>query len=313
MNKSIKLISLSIALGLAGCSSFGPKNLSQNGICNYESVQSETYKLQPSFSEYVTNSFFYNENAEKIQQLDKSKYTSLVNSTFKILKTGVVTAEDLKNRSSYLSQYRYDEVSFDGIPYKRDKAYSTEVITSNCDVFYLAGETTKGSIETEIIHSDGSKLSDSDMKKFISPLALETINFEATITHDNFKKITKIETPSYDDLLIRGAVDDKTHKLVFIQLYADLTFYNDWGNIKLAYDTDGDTHTVTSINTDANCANSNLFGCRLTETVGAELDRKFLEKHIDGFELKFSGSQERIVKIPKMMVQSFLNAAELAK
>lgn len=313
MSLKINLLSISIVLAITGCASSGPVNLAKNGTCNFDAIQGESYRLSPAFSPYVTNNFFYDEKTEKIQQLDKTRYTSLVNNPFKILKTGITTAEDNQNRAPYLESYRYDEVSFDGIPYKRDQTYSTQVITSSCDVFYLAGKTSKSSIESDILKTDGKKLSDSELKKFISPLALTAIDFDASTTHDNFKKISTIETPTFDDLLIRGAVNDKDNKILFIQLYANLTFFNDWGNIKLAYDTNGETHKVVSINTDANCASSNLFGCRLTETVGADLSKDFLVNHPDGFEIKFTGTQERIVKVPKMMVQSFLSAIKQAK
>lgn len=313
MNKTLNFIFVSIALAFTGCTSVGlpqnnPVNLTKHGTCNYATIQGTEYALAPQFKQYVTNHFFYDEKTEKYSQLSKDKYIDLVNNAFKISKLDVVTAEDIKNKAPYLDAYRYEEVSFNGIPYKKDKTYSTQVITSNCSVFYLAGDTSKSSMQSNIIHKDGSQLSDDEIKSFISPLALHVVNFDAIKSHDNFKKLTKIETPSFDDLMIRGALKDRDNKILFIQLYADLTFFNDWGHISQAYDTDGKTHEVVSINTNVDCSHSDMFGCRLTETVGADLNMKFLLNHPDGFEMKFSGSQERIVKVPKVMVQSFLAA-----
>lgn len=313
MNLKIYLISVSIVMYLTGCASSGPSKLITNGTCGYQNISGNEYIISPRYAPYVMNDFFYDPNSEKLSQRETSKFSSLINSPFKIFKTGITTVDDLKNRQPFNDGYRYEEVNYNGVPYKRDKTFSTQIITSDCSIYYISGDNIAIALQTEILNKDRTKPHENDLKKFISPTSLQEIDLSASMHHDNFKKVTKFETPAFDNALIRGAIDDKNNNLLFIQLYVNLIFFNDWGNISSAYDTEGNLHKVVKIHTDVDCSNSSILGCKLTETVGAELDKNFLINHKDGFEIKFSGSQDSVVKIPKKMVTSIINVLAIEK
>lgn len=311
---------------LFGCQATGPKiysgtespatsvkTVETSQSCSFDQISGKAYLIAPAFQNYVTNNFFYDSEIEKVWQLDKSKYSSLIHQRFKILQTGLVTQEDSKSQQPYLSTYRYSEDEIKGIPYIRDQAFSTKVVTEDCSIFYLSGRTTVNSLFSDIINLDGSKINDDDVLALYGALPLKIKSMDAAITYDRFEKRIKISKPYFNDMTIRGSIDAKTQVITFIQLYVDLTFFDKWGGISSAVDTDGERHEVVKISTDADCSNSDMFGCKLTETVGVTLNDVFLNRHRNGFEIKVFGSKESVIKVSSHMVEGFLIGLEEAK
>ena len=309
-------------LPLIGCQTSGPITYSANSeprassnakSCEFDKIPGKTYLIAPNFQKYVTNSFFYDPEKEKVWQLDKENYASLISQPLKIVETGVITKEDAKSRQPYLAKYRYSEDEIDGIPYIRDKAYSSKLVTKDCSVYYLSGGTIVKSLMSSIINQDGSRINEGDVLALYGDESLQKKSMNASVEYDRFEKILKISTPYYDNMLIRGAINTTTKSVTFIQLYADLTFFDKWGSISNAIDTNGVRHEVVRISTDVDCKNSDMFGCKLTETVGITIDENFLRNNQGGFEIKVSGSKDQIIKVSAQMVEGFLLGLSEAK
>ncbi|NKC18622.1 MULTISPECIES: hypothetical protein [Pseudoalteromonas] len=307
---------------LLGCQTTGPKTYTGNTqsiaatnskSCSFDQITGKAYLIAPDFKKYVTNSFFYDSEKETVWQLDKGNYSSLTSQKFKIVDTGLVTKEDVKSRQPYLSKYRYSEDDIKGIPYVRDKAFSSKLVTEDCSIYYLSGGTIIKSLLSSIVNTDGTKINEDDVLAFYGSEPLSKKSMDAVIEYDRFEKRLKVKTPYYDDMLIRGSLNAKDQSISLVQLYVDLTFFDKWGFISNAIDTDGVNHEVVKISTDTDCSNSDMFGCKLTETVGVTISEEFLNKHRDGFELKLFGTKEKIVKVSGYMVEGFLSGMRKAK
>lgn len=319
--KALGISAVIFSMVIAGCQATGPtkyhapstnNSATISSGCAYDSIEGKSFRLNESFKPYVTNHFFFDPDKVRVRQLDKNHYEALRTQNFKVIETGVVTVEDIKSKQPYLSMYRYFEEEIGGNLYKRDKSFSTKVLTEDCTTYYLHGGTSIESLRYSIIASDGSKISDNDVLWLIGDKPLEKLTLKASIEFDRFEKMYKIATPFYNDRLIRGSVNANNHSVSYIQLYIDLIFFDKWGFINNAVDTDGKYHEVTKISMDTDCSNFDIVGCILTETVGISLYREFLEKHSDGFEIKVFGTKEKIVKVPGIMVKSFLSGLESA-
>jgi len=133
----------------------------------------------------------------------------------------------------------------------------------------------------------------------------------AKIENDKFKNTIKI-TGLYDNnMMFRAWGSTKTGKLndSNVQLYADVKFLENWAQLEQAYDENANERKLVKIDKDANCSNKYL-GCQLTETVGVELPINYLKTKPNGFELKVSGKQERILKIASYQIKQILDAVK---
>ncbi|MGD9707459.1 MAG: hypothetical protein AB7V07_07355 [Candidatus Delongbacteria bacterium] len=300
-----------IFLILAGCITTGPKKYQSStiGKCIYDELEGNEYKLTELIKTYVTNHFFYDPERESLYQNNKNHFKALQNQNFKVLKTGCITVDDVKIKQRYFGEYRYYDEVITGELFVLDKSFSTKIITEDCTVFYFGLRGGVHSLKSDILLADGSEISDEDILDLIGNEPLKKQTLEASINYDRFEKIYKVKTPMFDDIFIRGAINEKDQQISFIQLYLNVLFIENWGFISNAIDIDGNSHEVTKISSDVN---SYSFGTTLTETIGVCLDRDFLEKHKDGFELKLFGRKEEIIYIHGLMVRSFLKGLDLA-
>lgn len=305
------ILFIAVAIIFIGCQSTGVDLLvNKDGKpCVFSSIDSKSYKLSESGAKYVTNNFFYNANSDR-GQLNKEKYTSLRTQNFKILQTGMVTAKDMNKRKSYLSLWRYKEASIDDIPYIKDNAYSTKIVTEDCSIFYLSGAIPIFSILSAILNKDGSKINGSDVLKLVGDAPLKKKSFDPIIDYDKFTKSTKIRTPYFNDHFLRGTLYKNTKEIKSIQLYVNLIFFDNWGFVDTAVDTDSNTHKVVKIASNTDCSG---MSCKLTETIGVSLSEEFLRNNQDGFEIQCVGRRKQVVKVSGIMVKSFLNGIEKAK
>lgn len=319
----IKIGILIIAvLLLVGCQTTGPKTYSANSesrsvptsnSCDFDQIPRKAYLISPSFKTYITNSFFFDPSKESVWQLDKSKYSSLISQEFKVVETGVVTQEDIKSRLPYLSEYRFDEDEIGGIPHIRDKAYSSKLVTSDCSVFYLNGNTNVKSLLSSVVNLDGSKINEDDALALYGTKPFKKKNMDASVEYDRFEKTLKVASPYHDNMFIRGSINTKNQSVSNLQLYVDLAFFDKWGFVSNALDTDGINHEIVKISTDTDCSNSDLFGCKLTETIGITIDEDFLNRNKNGFEMKVFGTKEKIIKVSSHMIEGFLLGLNKAK
>lgn len=280
-------------------------NNTEENVLLYNSLDGKSFKLSEDFKPYVSNSFYFDPNNRDHFQLN-GNYEDLKSHSFKVLETGVVTVADTNKKRPIFSEYRYYQDEIGGELYKRDKTYSTKVLTENGSVFYLNGATRFESLLSIIVNNDGLKIDNKDIFLLLGEKPFEKLILVANVEFDKFMKIYNISTPFYNDILIRGSVDAKTNQVVNIQLYADLVFTKKWGNIDKAVDTDGNSHKVTKISTDIDVDVSPITGSILTETIGISLDLTFLEKHRNGCEIKVYGSKEQVITVPGQLIESFL-------
>lgn len=315
---------LLFALILSGCQPYAVKPVPEElgpavyypevvDSCDFESIQSRKFVLAQRFKPYVTNSFYYDPTKEAVWQLDKANYQSLVHNKFKILKTGVITEQDTKRRLPSLAAYRYEEMVIDGIPFKRDKGFSTKVITEDCRVFYLNGDTTSKSLSSSLTLENGESLESGELLLLYGLAPLESVNFDAGIEYDKFTKAFDVSIPYYKNGLLRGTVFERGSGKDFSQLYVDLVFYDKWGSIDRAFDENGQVYDVTKISSDVDCGSGGVALCKLTETLGVELSEAFLRDNQDGFSMKFTGRKSRVVNIYPAQVQGFLEGFDRAK
>lgn len=309
-------------LPLIGCQTTGPKTYSANSesrsaatskSCEFDQIPGKMYLIAPDFKKYVTNSFFFDPSQEAVRQLDKGNYSSLISQQFKVVETGVVTQEDITSRQPYLSKYRYNEDEIKGIPYIRDKAYSSKLVTSDCSIYYLSGATIIKSLLSSVVNLDGSKINEDDVLALYGSKPFKKKSMEASVEYDRFEKKLKVSTPYYNNMLIRGSIDTKSQSVSYLQLYVNLTFFDKWGFVSNSIDTDGKSHEVVKISTDTDCSNSDMFGCKLTETIGITIDEDFLNRNRSGFEIKVSGTKEKIVKVSSHVIEGFLLGLNKAK
>lgn len=296
-----------------GSNSSDSASTNNDQTCSFSELPGNEYRIAPEYRQYITNDFFYDPEVVEVYQLDKSKFSSLTNQNFKVLETGVVTAEDRQSRQSYLSPYRYNEVEIDGTPYMLDKSFSTKLVTEDCSIFYLGGSMLPGSLTSNIQLASGEPITSNDLLMIIGTEPLAKRQMKAKVTFDEFDRLYRIRTPAHDDMLLRGIYKPETNDLMLVQLYTNLLFFDDWGNISRAVDDSGTTRELTRIDTDIDCSSSELFGCRLTETVGVTLSEQFLIDNQDGFRVKFSGTQEKVIAVKPFMIQGFLAGVKEAR
>lgn len=280
--------------------------------CNYEGIKSNEYKLPDSVKKYVVLYFFIDPDKDRLSSSQRSerKLSPLKENNFKVLETGLST----KAHDSFKRMKKFNEdVEISGKAYTLDKSLSTKLVTSTCDVFYTNLDHPFSNNYWSSVYSkaDGSPIKNEDLLEIMGK-ALQPKDTSAKVTYDRFEKVVNITTNEFNNMLIRGSYNPVTKKNLFVQLYLDVTFLESWGNIKLAYDTDGVAHDVVAINHDADCSNRYL-GCKMEETLGVTLSEDFLRKNKNGFELKLKGKQDKIISVSPDLVKSFLDGLDKAK
>lgn len=282
--------------------------------CEYEGLKSTEFRLTEKAKQSVTYNFFIDPNKNLIAGVNKNEkgYKSLKENNFKILDTGVPT----KYHDS-LSQYNLknfkSDININGKAYTVNKSLSTKVVTANCDTYYLNFDRPLDEMYVKYTfeRNDGKPVTIDSLVELLGK-ALQPKDTAATVSFDRFEKIVNIKTKPFENMLLRGIYNPTTKKTTLVQLYLDATFIGGWGEIKVAYDTQGVTHEVILINHEANCSNRYM-GCKLNETLGVTLTEDFIRKNKEGFELKLKGKQERVISVSKDLVVSFLDGLDSAK
>jgi len=326
-----KIIISFLALILSACASTGPrkaeslsnvattgsKNIpsEQSDGCGYAGLAGPEYVITDFYKRYVTNSFFYDLKSEKYSQTNKDAYLPLIQHPFKMLDNTLESVETNKYKQSYLAQYRYFDIELDGKIYKIDKTKVTAFVTSDCHIYYQTRDEGPKGYTHNFARTDGKSISSEDVARFFNLTSVDNsvnsgnslVSFVPIVEKDPYLKTVSLTTKAYNGVLLRAAYSEKEKKVSFIQLYADAVFFDKWAHLQAAYDEDGNEHKLVKISTDVDCNHSDMFGCKLTETVGISLTHDFLKKNTNGFTIKAIGTREKIISVPKDMVTGMLN------
>jgi len=292
-------------IALSGCASNvmdagEPEYLTGKNQCSYQSIQGNEYHVKNGI--FPATLFYFNQ-ATSSGQYSKDGYSSLNTGGFKVITTGIQVDYMKTNESS---PYRYEQMSINGEPYKKDGSLATKVVSSDCGIFYLNNSNLSQFIKGTITKGAGLPIDDTDLINVLLGKSLSKIDFSTSKTYDKFTKMTDVKTTSFNGFFIRGATD-ASGKLLFSQLYVDLKFMRDWGHISSGIDEEGTMRNVNKIHTDIDCSSGTIGGCMLTETVGFELKKDFLERHKSGFDVKFMGAKQSIIHVPAGMISAYLS------
>lgn len=282
--------------------------------CGYESMSGTEYKIKETYKKYVFNDFVVNPNKDKFgsgQRSDRN-YKSLRENTFKVMSTDYVTV-DSKVYEKKPASNRFRELVIDDKAYTLDRYFNIELLTSDCVKYYYAPNGTKESFDYAIQKTDGTANTVQDLVAFLGK-SLKPAKVTATSEYDEFDKQYQVKTDFFKDQMIRGYLDSKKENPTSIQVYMTLAFLDKWGFVDTAKDKNGATHEVATIDKEADCAGKSLgLGCILKETVGVSVDEDFLRKNTEGFELKLSGKQSKVVFVSGELVTAFLSELDRLK
>lgn len=297
---------------------FGCSSIAFADECYYSDINGIEYRVSDKNAKYVTNDFQAFPDEAGYKQNNLSDYVSLINLPFKVTRTDAVTLDSLRYES-FSSKYRFGDVIVDNKAYYTDASYNIEVTTSDCKKFYYSpSRKDLKSLQHDFIRTDGEIIASKNYFDFLGS-AVSKANIKTNSEYDKFEKKTLLQTDYFDQYLIRGMFDLNQKKLTSIQIYLDSTVLTkaleeerSWNNIRLAKDSDANSHEVIQISNKADCADK-VWGCTLYETIGIEVSEQFLRKHKDGFELKMVGDNTFIKEINRDVVQSFLNETDRLK
>ncbi len=317
MKTTFSALAIAACLLLSGCAANGgfaiktPAKHTVEGSegCAYSLINSAEYQVIPEFATSIQVNSMFDPNRRDFDQTPVNGYDDLKRRPFKIIATGVDTVETRNDLRS--GNIVHKHVSLDGKLYRRASPYYTKVATDNCSVYYL--ELQPSAIRTFLVKADQQAISDTDIRSFYGGMLAE-MNSVATVEYDRFEKLFKVNTPAFDNLLLRGSVKEVDGSEIALQAYTSAVFLDDWGNISRAIDSNGDALTVTVIKKEPDCTGVKYgLGCTLTETLGVNFTREYLERNKNGVEIKLAGQKEKIIEIPGVLIQSLLNGLDQAQ
>lgn len=284
--------------------------------CNYNALLGSEYKITDKIKVHILPNFMVNPKGDKYSQNNEKKYKSLQNNAFKVLSTDYVTNES----SSYLKEIpayrktkaneRYREIVKNEKAYTLDRSFNIELLTSDCAKYYYIPDNVESSFDSYFIKTDGSANTAQDFITFLGK-SLQPATVKSNVKYDDFDKRYEIKTDFFNDQMIRGYSETKKGELSAVQIYTELTFLGEWAFIDSAKDRKGVSHTVVSIDRKPDCSNKYL--CKMKETIAINVDESFLRQNTDGFELKLSGKQSKVVFISAELVKAFLNEVDILR
>lgn len=307
MKVKLSLIGL-ISISLFGCAvgeqrySGTKSSPSLNSSCGYENMPSSEFVYtgnEKYFSLYFESDRGY---------LGKSNLgKDLVGKKFKF-------SGNINQSSGAINKYP-KIINIEGVDYEFDSNVKTAVMFEGCtSALWFKGHTNYQTIQgkEKFNKVDGTSFTVEDLAYAYGTTNVKPAVYEAIIETDEFADTATIRTKFQDRVLLRAWSNKKlTKKPKDFQLYADLLFLNDWGNVKTARTKDGKAYTLTNINKDADC--SRITGCALTETVGVVLPISLLENNKDGFQVKFYGTKQQVVNVSGFHVKSLIKGLSEVK
>lgn len=302
---------------------FGHSTVSFAQQCNYPEIEGTEYRVPSKFAKYVKNDFLAYPDRFLLDQGTLEDYTSLISNPFKVTKTNSVTHSSADYKG-YLSKHRFKDVVLDGKAYHTDSYYNIEVTTSDCQKFYFdPSYKDLEKLQYDFVRTDGQPITIKNYFDFLGN-SVAKLDIKTTSEYDRFEKKSLVETEYFKQYLIRGYFDKSNNKINPIQIYLDTVAFSklegsdktrSWNNIRLAKDTDANSHEVTQISYNSDCKPERIstYGCVLDETIGINVSEQFLRKHKDGFELKLIGDHSFEKEISGDVVRSFLKEVDKLK
>lgn len=303
MNKIAILVSLAF---LAPITAYADK-------CNYDALSGTEYRMTDKIKVHILPNFMVNPKGDKYSQSNEKKYKSLQNNAFKVLSTDYVTTESstyLKEIPAYKktkANERYREIVKNEKAYTLDRSFNIELLTSDCVKYYYIPDNVEKSFDGYFIKTDGTANTAQDFVTFLGK-SLQPATIKSNVKYDDFDKKYEIKTDFFNDQMIRGYSETKKGALSAVQIYMELTFLGEWAFIDSAKDRNGVSHTVVSIDRKPDCSNKYL--CKLKETIAINVDEAFLRQNTNGFELKLSGKESKVVFVSAELVNAFLNEVD---
>lgn len=291
--------------------------------CNYSNINGIEYKVSDKYAQYVKNDFHAYPDKDWYEQGTLGDYRSLVNNPFKVTSTDSVTYSSAHNKT-FLSKHRFKDVSMDRKAYSTDSYYNIEVTTSDCQKFYFdPGFKDLKGLQYKFVRVDGKPITSKNYFDFLGD-SVKRLDIKTTSEYDRFEKKFLVKTDYFKQYLIRGYFDQSKKKFDAIQIYLNTTAFTkeigsnrerSWNNIRIAKDTDANSHEVIQISHNVNCPpkDRDTFGCTLKETIGIDVSEQFLRKHREGFELKMMGDHSFEREISADVVKSFLKEVDRLK
>jgi hypothetical protein len=141
------------------------------------------------------------------------------------------------------------------------------------------------------------------------PVAPTEVRATVKIERDDFKKMTRYTgsdlSSSSDAVLIRAWKNDGA--TMVYQIYVADFYSGPWRFYTQGFDSDGKRYATTLI--DREVRSCTRYGCSHVETIGLNVDRKYLEgKRVTGVTLKLSGrAGEEVFYIPPLYLSTFLD------
>lgn len=295
-----------VAMCAAGyCATEEPeKALSADGACQYQSLAQTEFKVAAGQGDWIKYYVLFDKGRKQTYQTPVTGYNSLLTQPFKVVGTDATTVET--ENDARVGHYKFEDIELAGRLFKLNKSYYTKVMTQDCSVYYMS--MAPRDIKVALTRQEGSTLSNEDFKQFYGGTSLQAISSKATVNYDNFEKHYKVETPIFNDLLLRGTVLKETGLEVALQVYTTVSFSGEWANLDRAFSEDGERLTLTRIASNPDCSGTQFnLPCRLDETVGVNVSREFLEKNRDGVELKLSGQDSTVIYVPGPLIISLLD------
>jgi hypothetical protein len=303
MNLNILIIIL-ISIIITGCASPTRYSHNDSGLCQYDEIASTEFKISNG---YAPSLFFFDGHHATSGHLEISNYASIESNPFKIVKTGLSISEirELK----FQGYERKIEEEINGEYFYRDGSEASMVVTKDCFVFYMDGRRSSDYMRRYIVKAGGGSINSKDLLEIYGPNTITKINMNPTVSQDEFDKTYTVKTPYINNTMIRAGVSKDKRTIKYAQVYANLTFKDEWGFIKYSKDMNGKNHKITKISTNTDCKG----GCKLTETIGIDVDDSFLRKNKKGFKIKVYGTKSMVVEVPAEMVRSYLTGIDMIK
>lgn len=281
------------------------KGLQQAPKCHYQSIKSPQYHIDPHETTMLKAAFYYDASTIKSRQGFDKFYIQLKSQPFKVFTQGIQTAED---RSHIHGHGRYQHLTLDGIAYLRDKAYSTQVITQDCTLYYLSGDVPLRFVHEMVKTADDQTLSkNAIITQLYGKNVLKPLTLTAQINEDKAHQLWILETPYNNHQQLMARVKQPTHRVDAVVLMADLHFLDSFGKVTEAIDQNQQVHPLQHTNLQARCF---IEGCQLTESVAIQLSEDFLKHHRHGFSLRLRGEKEKTVTVSKNMVEGLLEGLQ---
>ena len=307
-----------IALSLFLLCGFAPTAF--GSICNYSSIDGLEYRVKQDYANIAMGDFKKVANQKGMHQKSINDYLSLMKYPFKV--TGVVMSDYEDFYRTRLSNLRFKDVAVDGRAYYLDRIYNLEVTTSDCEKYhYLADAAAMGpkSFEYYLYRNDNKPITTDNYLEFFKGV-VKPSSIKAESKYDVFEGKTNIYTDYFDNYRIRAQYDSSKKKYDFIEVYMYLESSTErlgekrtWNSIRLAKDTDGNTHDVVQLSNDIECSPRSMFGCTMKERIVVHVDEEFLRKHKDGFRLKLVGNYPIEQEIVGDVVKAFLDETDRLK